>query len=250
MDEHEKLREAQELAYDAMEASSAKERIALATKALKISNMCADAQLILAHEHKTPETRLPLLRSAVEAGERAIGPEAFVNDVGIFWGILETRPYMRARAALANALWDTGEHDEAVSHLKDMLRLNPNDNQGVREQLMTWLLYLRDIKSAETLIKQYEEATANNGYSNVVLQYLKHGASRQAETALTEAYECNRHLPFMLVKGPNKKSSDIYHYSLGSKEEAMIYREHDYFLWQSVDGLLGWLEAQVKVNGL
>jgi hypothetical protein len=30
----------------------------------------------------------------VAAGERSLGPKAFEEDAGHFWGILETRPYM------------------------------------------------------------------------------------------------------------------------------------------------------------
>lgn len=33
---------------------------------------------------------------------------------GHFWGILETRFYMRARAGLAEALWELGERDAAI----------------------------------------------------------------------------------------------------------------------------------------
>ena len=53
-----------------------------------------------------------------------------------------TRPYMRARAALAECLWETGERDDAVAHWQDMLRLCPNDNLGVRHILGPKLLGL------------------------------------------------------------------------------------------------------------
>ena len=42
---------------------------------------------------------------------------------------------MRARVGLVHALWTAGRRAEAVQHLQDMLRLNPNDNQGVRYTL-------------------------------------------------------------------------------------------------------------------
>jgi hypothetical protein len=83
-----------------------------------------------------------LYEQGVAAGERALGQEAFQRDAGHFWGILETRPYMRARLGLARSLWTAGRRDEAVRHLQDMLRLNPNDNQGVRYTLAGFLLFL------------------------------------------------------------------------------------------------------------
>jgi tetratricopeptide (TPR) repeat protein len=82
------------------------------------------------------EEKLKLLRQAVAAGERYAGEEAFTHDVGHFWGILETRPYMRARYRLGEALWHSGDQQQALSHYQDMLRLNPCDNQGIRYTLI------------------------------------------------------------------------------------------------------------------
>ena len=58
---------------------------------------------------ETPEQALELYRKGVEAGERALGSESFNEYAGHFWGHLETRPYMRARAVVwpdACGLWE------------------------------------------------------------------------------------------------------------------------------------------------
>src|SRR5262249_20822749 len=126
------LFDAQELMYEAFEAQGAS-RAVLAREALAISPDCADAYLLLAEETtSTLEESRELLEHGVAAGERALGPEPFEQDVGYFWGLLETRPYMRARAALARTLWALGRREEAVVHQRELLRLNPNDNLGVR----------------------------------------------------------------------------------------------------------------------
>jgi len=39
---------------------------------------------------------------------------------------------MCTRAALAQVLWRLGRCEEAVDHQRELLRLNPNDNQGLR----------------------------------------------------------------------------------------------------------------------
>ncbi|KAL9625416.1 MAG: hypothetical protein Q9160_000479 [Pyrenula sp. 1 TL-2023] len=60
----------------------------------------------------------------------------FENSVGDFWGILETRDYMRARYGLVEALMkvETREAAQAaLSHLLDMIRLCRGDNMGVRD---------------------------------------------------------------------------------------------------------------------
>ena len=124
---------AQEVMYDAWNRNTARARIALARKALAISPLCADAYVLLAEEDaKSAEEALEYYRKGVEAGEQALGPKGFKEYAGHFWGFLETRPYMRARAGLAAALSALGDVAAAISNYRDMLRLNPSDNQGIR----------------------------------------------------------------------------------------------------------------------
>jgi hypothetical protein len=111
----------------------------LAKEALAV---CPDAFVLLAEHAASRKEALRLCERGVAAGERALGAEAFERDVGHFWGLLETRPYMRARLGLAHSLWTAGRRDEAVRHLQDLLRLNPHDNQGVRYTLAGFLLFL------------------------------------------------------------------------------------------------------------
>src|SRR3954452_16249063 len=134
------LSQAQNVMYEAFGSHDPEVRIKAARKALDLSPDCADAYVVLAEEARSRKDALELFEKGVAAGERALGPEAFQEDVGHFWGVLETRPYMRAREGRASTLWTMGRRDEAIGHLQDMLRLNPNDNQGVRYTLAGWLL--------------------------------------------------------------------------------------------------------------
>ena len=134
------LDKAQELMYQAFGTPDPEEQVKLAKQAIDLSPDCADAYVLLAEHTKSRKEALDLFEKGVAAGERALGPKAFQEDVGHFWSLLETRPYMRAREGLASKLWTMGRRDEAIKHLQDMLRLNPGDNQGVRYTLAGWLL--------------------------------------------------------------------------------------------------------------
>lgn len=162
------LDEAQELMYEAWETPQKQRRISLAKQALAISTDCADAFVLLGREDaKTPEEAIAYYREGVNAGERALGKKAFKEDVGYFWGLLETRPYMRARHHLALALWKAGAHEEAINHYQDMLRLNPGDNQGVRYLLLTNLLFMGKDKEAAKLHKAYDDGLADWAWSKL-----------------------------------------------------------------------------------
>lgn len=100
-----KLRKAQALMYQAWEESNPAKRLALAHQALATSPNCADAYVLLAEEEADSLARAAkYYRQGLEAGERALGAEYFTENKGNFWGLLETRPYMRARRASSNTV--------------------------------------------------------------------------------------------------------------------------------------------------
>src|SRR5262249_44406101 len=155
-------------------------RVQLAREALEISPDCADAYAVLAEHSHSRKEALKLLEQGVAAAERALGPERFQEAVGHFWGVLETRPYMRARTALAFALWPAGRRDEAVRPLQDMLRLTPGDNQGLRYTLANWLLYLDRDADLAALLDQYDEGMAAWAYTRALLAFRQQGDTPEA----------------------------------------------------------------------
>ncbi|KAI1196795.1 hypothetical protein F5X97DRAFT_203174 [Nemania serpens] len=69
----------------------------------------------------------------------------FENGAGRFWGLSETRDYMRARFAAADALLQidtTRAVEKALAHFQDMLRLCRSDNLGIRDIVPGLLLRL------------------------------------------------------------------------------------------------------------
>lgn len=238
--------EAQDLMYDAWDTPDPRERVRLAKAALEISRDCADAYVLLAEEtaHADNEA-LFLYRQGVEAGERALGKEIFENCVGHFWGILETRPYMRARQGLAECLWHGGQREEAVAHWLDMLRLNPNDNQGVRYTLVPKLLELGHDEAAAALLTKYEESFfATWAYSAAILAYRRQGDSAEARALLARAFKSNPHVPLFLL-GKKKIPRELPEYmSFGDENEAIEYAVKSRNVWKMTPGALDWLAAQ------
>lgn len=235
--------EAQELVYEAWERSRKQDRIRLAEKALEISRDCADAYNLLAEEKaQSVEEARSYFEQGVEAGERALGETAFEEDVGHFWGLLETRPYMRARGGLAQCLWILGEEEEAIGHYEDMLRLNPNDNQGIRHILLEHLLKRNDREKAGRLLKQYEEDTSAEWlYGRALWLFRQEGESKKADQALAEALDQNPHVPTYLLgkkKVPRRQPEYI---GWGDESEAQAYAAGSIPLWNETDGARGWL---------
>jgi tetratricopeptide (TPR) repeat protein len=238
------LERAQAVVYEALEARGQR-RIKLARQALAISAECADAYVLLADVAQDPHEIRSLYEQAVQAGERALGPQVFAESVGHFWGMIETRPYMRARRGLAEVLWAVGERQAAISHLQDLLRLNPGDNQGVRYPLVTWLLGEGNIGAAERLLEQYpDEVTASWAYTRALVLFRRRGASKQADQALVRALEINPFVPQYLV-GAKRPTSLPEFVGIGDENEAIDYVAGAHPVWLDQTEAVDWLVAVI-----
>lgn len=241
------LGHAQELMYKAFEETNPAKRLALAHEALTLTPNCADAYVLLAEEEAdTIQRALEYYQQGVVAGERALGKEFFEENAGHFWGILETRPYMRARQGLADALWRLNRKEEALKHFREMLRLNPNDNQGIRELLLALLLEMDRDDEARELLKQYpDDWTAVWLYTRALLEFRQNGQSARANKSLTDALDENPHVPAYLTgrkRVPNRLPSLI---GWGEESEAIAYASDHLNHWRRTTGAVEWL-AEAK----
>ena len=198
------INEAQQFAYDAWDEPDRTRRNLLARKALVRSPLCADAWLQLSELNNLSDIqRREYLSRAVCAGELAVGERRFAEAKGDFWLVLDTRPYMRARFALAQDLWyscDRSERIAAIAHLREMLELNPNDNQGLRYILLVWLIRTDANQAAKDLLdKHRDEISAFMEFTRVLLAYRTHGDFEETRDMAAKAYLANRHIPHYLA---------------------------------------------------
>jgi tetratricopeptide (TPR) repeat protein len=244
------LEQAQQLIYDAWEATG-KRRTTLARQALAISPDCADAYVLLAEESaRTPEEARDLYAQGVAAGERALGKDCFEQQAGHSWGILETRPYMRARAGLASCLWLGGQRQEAIEHWTDMLRLNPGDNQGLRYLLLAALLERGDDVRVEALLKRYRgDAAASWAYGRALVAFRTRGDTGVANRTRTNAIATNPYVPAYLT-GRKKLPRTMPEYvGFGDETEAVTCAAEQLAAWRGSPGALAWLERAEPDGG-
>lgn len=242
------LERAQELVYDAWETDG-DERVELAMQALDESPDCADAYVILAEAAPSLGQALETYVFGVRAGERALGPRAFEEDAGHFWGITETRGYMRARTGLAECLLAIGEWEAGVAHLRELLRLNPNDNQGIRYHLLDALLMMERNEPAEDLLERSDyadDASCEWSFGRSLLRFRTEGDSPAARAALAEAHERNPYVAGYLT-GSSRPPDDLPPYiQLGGETEAAYYASERAEAWHKTPGALEWLAAATR----
>ena len=228
--------------YQAFGTPDPEQRVKLAKQALDLSPDCADAYVLLAENTKSRKEALDLFEKGVAAGERALGPKAFQEEVGHFWSLLETRPYMRAREGLASKFWTIGRRDEAIKHLQDMLRLNPGDNQGVRYTLAGWLLAEGRDEELARLLKEYDEGSTNWAYTKALVAFRQNGDTPETRKLLNVAQKANKHVPaYLLGRKPLPQERPSY-YSPGDQNEAVFYVGTARSGWKETRGATAWLK--------
>lgn len=244
-DRNDAIAKAQDVMYDAWERTTSRSRVALARKALGISPLCADAYNLLAEEAGSVEEARDLYAKAVDAGELAIGPKGFKEYAGHFWGFLETRPYMRARAGLAGTLSELGDEDAAIRHYRDMLKLNPNDNQGIRYILAACLLRRGEEAGLKELLAAYEdEGSAYWLYTRALLAFREGGGDKeQAVTLVKDAWSANEHVPAILAGTTPPVFEGSGYVTVGGPDEATHYFTEFGPAWHRTPGAVEWLAS-------
>lgn len=237
------LEQAQDLCYQAYDVFG-RRRVQLARAALRKSADCADACVILAEQAGTREDELEYYSQGVAAGLRALGPEMLARDVGHFWGIASTRPYMRAVFGLAQTLEKLGRHAEAAQQYQELLRLNPHDNQGARYLLLPRLLELGRDEDAARLLKAYDEDSANWTYARALLAFRLSGPCPASNRELRIALKANPHVPRFLLTDERWPLPE--HYRRGSAEEAAVVVEELGAAFRATPGATDWVQAEIE----
>jgi hypothetical protein len=100
-------------------------------------------------------------------GDFMMPADPFTNSVGYFWGLLDTRDYMRARFALVDAMTEINRAESVeaqLDHLMDMLRLCRGDNMGVRDLVPALMLRLNKDQECYDFIKWWFVVHENPQY--------------------------------------------------------------------------------------
>ena len=140
---------------------------------------------------------------------------------------------------LAVAFADAGQIREAIEQYREMLRLNPNDNQGVRYEIVPLLLEQgRDAEATEVL-DQYPEESALWLYMKAIVEFRRDGRSAKARKAIRAAFKCNDHVMKLLQSDEPPLMPESY--ALGSPEEAAICIQELQTVWDETEGFLEWM---------
>ncbi|KAK2807623.1 hypothetical protein FQN51_000060 [Onygenales sp. PD_10] len=163
-------------------------------------------------EHKRSCNKIAKTREKVAAEERRLResppdlflPEnVFETSVGHFWGIWETRDYMRARSGFLHALLEVNTLESVKMQLdesRDLLRLCRSDNMGIRSMMPGMMLRLGLDQDCYDFVKWYETTGQDGHYDwgNMDNPFLD---VKDADVFESADYLCHRFLDLGLISG-------------------------------------------------
>ena len=209
---------------------------------------CAEAYVLLASsERQNPEQALQVLEAGIAAGEE----RKPALPVGVSaWRDHMYRDVLRLRFARAESLVTVGRQEEALAAYQEILRLEPEDNIGVRYKLVPLLIAAARLDEAAQLVYAFadgadEAESAFVRWNRTLIAYARGGA-KQAGPLLEAAIEANEYVveELLYIEPFPEIMPDSYY--IGSPEEAMVYAEESIAAWRKVKGARAWLRRKVE----
>lgn len=231
------LDDANELLEKAENAKTEKEAIKLAKKAYLVCPDCFDAILFQVDLEEDYLKRSTMLNEGLEKEKARLKKEGYFDKetIGHFYGIFETRPYIRGLYMKADDLITEGKIKQARDICKEILRLNENDNTGSRYLLMAIYAYLEEEKPMLELYKKYEEEALEMLFPIFVLYY-KMENDKKAKEYLKRINKANPNLVKVLKGQKVKTNSDVAagYYQKGDSSEVLMYFNQYIFLINTI----------------
>jgi tetratricopeptide (TPR) repeat protein len=233
--------QAQDLVFAAYEQSLAKGRASI-EKALKLDPDCIEAYEYLGDSEPVTEIAIAFYERGIAIGRQLFGGKYLKEHKGMFWGFHETRPFMRCLQSYAEVLYDLGKVKECVAVFEEMIALNPNDNQGVRDQLLLYLIQLDEREKFEKYAKKYQkDGLAFSSFNRALFSFKTEGETEASNKKLMEAIHRNK---FVALKIVSKKTiTDLPEmFGIGDENEAKYYAFYARHIWHQTPGALEWLK--------
>jgi hypothetical protein len=169
-------------------------------------------------------------RAAIDGGQRHLERDGAKVD----WGFIENRPYLRGLANLALVLAEQKKWAEALAIHKHMLKLNPNDNQGVRWLIGVECLLVGDNDCAIDAFQKCLPEEVGCAFGLALAKLRARGPSADVGEALLVGFAANRYVAPMLL-GETWERLDAFHGTNMAEPEwahDVIAAQAD--LWQAV----------------
>ena len=133
-----KKEQSDDLLFEAYDEPVITKAIKLAKQALEINPDNIDAENFITKYETNTIKKLKKYAETLNKEKNNLEKEDLFNkeNIGIFWGLIETRPYMRTKHCYMKTMIELGRYTEAIKQGEELLELCKSDNLGVRYMII------------------------------------------------------------------------------------------------------------------
>jgi tetratricopeptide (TPR) repeat protein len=212
-------------------------------EALALDPDCIDAYVALGSLEAESKAALKHLEKGVAIGRRKFFGENAEEYAGHFWGMTETRPFMRCMHLMGECLLTMGTPkslEQGLAIYEEMLTLNPNDNQGIRDMFLLFCIIGKKYDTFAKYDAQFDDGTAFCAFNRALCAFCSKGDTENARALLEQANTVNPYVIPKLLTRITKPVRPEY-YGMGDENEAHYYILYAYPFWQTLPGVAAWL---------
>ena len=198
------------------------------------------ATAVLGHgEEPPPNLLLRLVGRAADIVERAAYDDP---ELHLAWEVGANRPGLRSLIRFYRELDARGEAEGAIYTAELLLRLNPDDNHGIRTVLIDARLQDGDDEGALELCDRYPDDFLVAIVFGAALALFRLGRRDEAEQRLRQNLRQPSKIPSYLQRDRVPQPEFSPHgITLGGNDEAWLYRREMRATWKATPGAIPWL---------
>ena len=167
-------------------------------------------------------SKLNDLDSLLEKEEEKLRKQGCFKNIGNFWMMFETRPYMRGLDIKRSLLESLCRISEAIQVSETMIKLCKNDNLGVRYHLIGYYALQENLKKATQLHSKYDNEDSIGFYLPLAVCYFRLGQYEECKSILLKADKSNKNTIRMLKQKTVLDRMPDDFYSPGDESEALM----------------------------
>lgn len=234
-------------AQDAFDCGDYSKAIKLLKQVVQKCPMHIDAYnlfALISHDQGDLPGAISALRHGLDLTLETLPTDFFDDKTRLEWGFMENRPFLRAYCNLAMFLAQFKCYYESLVIFKRILKLNPNDNQGVRALLVTNCLEVQDYDTALEVCNTYsDDMLIEILYGRPLILFLQNKLDL-SEKSLKEAIEMSPLVAKELTKKTHKPPKDLEegYITVGSPGEAYEYYLNQGTFWEKAPGAIDFIK--------
>ena len=189
-----------------------------------------------------------LWEKAVSMGKKAFPKTFTIGKDTLIWGFIDNRPFLRCLHGLGLAVFKTGDVNRANKIFMELLKLDPNDNQGARASAIESFFYLWQPEDVLKICDSYPYDDLPDTLYGRALAHHKLGNKNKAEKCLKEAIECLPKVAKELTKDKHRKPKSMhpYYIRVGGEDQAYDYWQRNKNYWETSPGAIDLVKAIKK----